>query len=171
MVSQCSLMGNQSTPIVLKMWGLTRAVRAESFIQSASLSAKLMGQSSQQTPSCMFSVACRQPDLSQSAKKRSLKSEWSSYYSLFFSLLKNSTSVWLIRCLCMFKSIKTPIVLLKGHVHTFYGLLFSFDLFYCSQFFKCGQYQIQVCIGHSPNLTRMRKRTITRRHTHAVIWN
>lgn len=102
MVSQCSLVGNQSTPIVLKMRGLTRAVRAESFIQSASLSAKLMGQSSQQTLSCMFSVACRQPDLSQSARKRSLKSVWSSYFSLFFSRLKNSTSVWLIRCLCMF---------------------------------------------------------------------
>lgn len=41
-VSQCSLVGNQSTPIVLKMRGLTRAVRADSFIQSASLSAKLM---------------------------------------------------------------------------------------------------------------------------------
>ncbi len=82
-VSQCSLVGNQSTPIVLKMRGLTRAVRAESFIQSASHVCKVNGTIITDL-SCMFSVACRQPDLSQSPKKRSMKSEWSSYFPSFF---------------------------------------------------------------------------------------
>lgn len=53
-VSQCSLVGNQSTPIVLKMRGLTRAEGQNLSFSLLHMSAKLMEQSSQTSRACFL---------------------------------------------------------------------------------------------------------------------